>query len=324
VLLFLEEGHRTVAAADGREAFALAARGTFRPDLVVADYNLPLGLTGLQVAAALRATLHEAIPVIILTGDISSDTLREIARQGCHYFHKPVKATDLMRLTQNLLVPFRAMAPSKSRARVADESVAKLRSPTVFVVDDDAMVREAIGETLLKHGHAVQLSPSSEAFLEIYRPDQAGCVVVDGRLPGMSGLALIDWLKKDGAHLPAIMITGYGDIPMAVAAMKAGAVDFLEKPVRNSELLASIDRALARASSSNPSPSKDAATARIAALTIRQRQVMDQVVAGHANKEIAARLGISQRTVENHRAVVMKRTGTKSLPDLIRLVMQAG
>ncbi len=106
--------------------------------------------------------------------------------------------------------------------------------------------------------------------------------------------------------------------------MKAGAVDFLEKPVRHSELLASVDRAQTRASSSNNSPSNEAAVARLVERTGRERQVMDQVVAGHANKEIAARLGISQRTVENHRAAVMKRTRTKSLPDLIRLVMRAG
>jgi two-component system CheB/CheR fusion protein len=111
---------------------------------------------------------------------------------------------------------------------------------------------------------------------------------------------------------------------MAVAAMKAGAVDFLEKPVRPADLLASIDHALARGASPNRSPSEQAAGARLAGLTMRQRQVMDEVIAGHANKEIAARLGISQRTVENHRAAVMTRTKASSLPDLIRLVMHAG
>jgi two-component system CheB/CheR fusion protein len=324
VLLFQEEGHRTVAAADGREAFELAARGTLRPDIVVADYNLPFGLNGLQVATALRATLHDEIPVIILTGDISTDTLREIARQSCLYLHKPVKAIDLMRLTQSLLVPCRTKVASERRAQSDGVPVVKLHSPTVFVIDDDASVREAVGETLHERGHATQLCDSGEAFLDIYQRDQAGCLVVDARLPGMDGLALIGRLKKDRIHLPAIMITGHGDVPMAVAAMKAGAVDFLEKPVRHSELLASVDRALTRASSSTQSPSTDAAVARLAELTVRERQVMDQVVAGHANKEIAARLGISQRTVENHRAAVMKRTMTKSLPDLIRLVMRAG
>jgi two-component system, chemotaxis family, CheB/CheR fusion protein len=323
VLLFQEDGHRTVAAADGREAFALAARGTLRPDVLIADYNLPAGLTGLQVAAALRTTLHDEIPVIILTGDISSDTLREIARQGCLYLHKPVKAADLTRLTQSLMAP-RAPAPAaERRARAADAAVAKAPSPTVFVVEDDASVRETLGEALEQHGCAVQLCSSSEAFLSIYRRGQAGCLVVDARLPGMDGLALIARLKADGARLPAIMITGHGDVPMAVAAMQAGAVDFLEKPVRHKELLASIDRALAAASSPEQSLSSSIAAARLAELTVRERQVLDAVVAGHANKEIAARLGISQRTVENHRAAVMRRTKTKSLPDLIRLVMRA-
>jgi two-component system CheB/CheR fusion protein len=140
----------------------------------------------------------------------------------------------------------------------------------------------------------------------------------------MDGLALIGRLKGAGMRLPAIMITGHGDVPMAVAAMRAGAVDFLEKPVRPADLLVSIDRALARGSSPNRSPSEQAAGERLAGLTVRQQQVMDQVIAGHANKEIAARLGISQRTVENHRAAVMTRTKASSLPDLIRLVMHAG
>lgn len=323
-LLFQQEGHRTVAAASGREAFALAARGTLRPDVVIADYNLPVGLTGIQVATALRATLHDEIPVIILTGDISSETLREIAQQNCLYLHKPVKAADLTRLTQSLLAPSPAMPRLKGRASGPAAPAKDLRTATVFVIDDDASVREALGEVLAEHGHRAQAYASCEAFLAAFRHDQAGCLVVDARLPEMDGLALIRQLKQTGMRIPAIMITGHGDVPMAVAAMQAGAVDFLEKPVRPGEFLASVDRALARGLSSNQSPGKEDAVARLTKLTVRERQVMDQVIAGHANKEIAARLGISQRTVENHRAGVMKRTKTKSLPDLIRLVMQAG
>ena len=319
VLLFEQEGHRTVAAADGHEAFALAARGTLRPDVVVADYNLPLGLTGIQVAAALRATLHDEVPVVILTGDISSDTLREIAQQNCLYLHKPVKAADLTRLTESLMTPSRATG---SAGQVT--AAANAPGPTVFVIDDDASIRQAVGEMLQEHGYVVQTYASSEAFLATGQRDCAGCLVVDARLPEMDGLALIGRLKGAGMRLPAIMITGHGDVPMAVAAMRAGAVDFLEKPVRSADLLVSIDRALARGSSPNRSPSEQAAGERLAGLTVRQQQVMDQVIAGHANKEIAARLGISQRTVENHRAAVMTRTKASSLPDLIRLVMHAG
>ncbi|MEO3429603.1 response regulator [Pelagibius sp. CAU 1746] len=319
VLLFEQEGHRTVAAADGHEAFALAARGTLRPDVVVADYNLPLGLTGIHVATALRATLHDEVPVVILTGDISSDTLREISQQNCLYLHKPVKAADLTRLTQSLMTPSRATG----RAGTPTASATPPRA-TVFVVDDDESIRRTASEMLQEHGYDVRTYASSEAFLAICLRDCAGCLVVDARLPEMSGHALIGRLKEAGTRLPAIMITGHGDVPMAVAAMQAGAVDFLEKPVRHADLLASIDRALAQGSSPGRSPSGQAAGERLAGLTVRQQQVMDQVIAGHANKEIAARLGISQRTVENHRAAVMKRTKTKSLPELIRLVMHAG
>jgi len=319
VMLFELEGHRTVAAADGHEAFALAARGTLRPDVVVADYNLPLGLTGVQVATALRATLHVEVPVVILTGDISSDTLREIAQHNCFYLHKPVKAADLTRLTQSLMTPSRATDNAGQLTAVANS-----RRPTVFVIDDDASIRQAMSEMLQEHGYVVQTYASSEVFLKTGQRDCAGCMVVDARLPGMDGIALIGRLKEAGMHLPAIMITGHGDVPMAVAAMQAGAVDFLEKPVRPADLLTSIDRALVLGSSPGQSPSGQAAGKRLAGLTVRQQQVMDQVITGHANKEIAARLGISQRTVENHRAAVMKRTKATSLPDLIRHVMHAG
>jgi two-component system CheB/CheR fusion protein len=320
VLLFEQEGHRTVAAADGHEAFALAARGTLRPDVVVADYNLPLGLTGIQVVTALRATLHDEVPVVILTGDISSDTLREIAQQNCFYLHKPVKAADLTRLTQSLMTPSRTTG---SAGPVTAAGAANVPRPTVFVIDDDASIRQAVDEMLQEHGYVVQTYASSEAFLATSQRDCTGCLVVDARLPEMDGLALIGRLKGAGMRLPAIMITGHGDVPMAVAAMRAGAVDFLEKPVRPADLLVSIDRALARGSSPKRSLSEQAAGERLAGLTVRQQQVMDQVIAGHANKEIAARLGISQRTVENHRAAVMTRTKASSLPDLIRLVMHA-
>lgn len=319
VVLFEQEGHRTVAAADGHEAFALAARGTLRPDVVVADYNLPLGLTGIQVATALRATLHDEVPVIILTGDISSDTLREIAQQNCLYLHKPVKAADLTRLTGSLMASSRATGSAAQTTAAASAP-----GPTVFVIDDDASIRQSMGEMLQECGYVVQTYASSEAFLESCQRDITGCLVVDARLPKLNGLDLIGKMKEAGTQIPAIMITGHGDIPMAVEAMKAGAVDFLEKPVRPADLLTSIDRALVRASSPNRSPSAQAAGERLAGLTVRQQQVLDHVIAGQANKEIAAQLGISQRTVENHRAAVMKRTKATSLPDLIRLVMHAG
>jgi two-component system CheB/CheR fusion protein len=140
----------------------------------------------------------------------------------------------------------------------------------------------------------------------------------------MSGVELLERLHKDGHRLPAIMITGNADVPMAVKAMKAGALDFIEKPIGRQELIASIERALELSRDSGKLLElQDAASAHLASLTARQREVMDRVLAGEPSKNIAADLGISQRTVENHRAAIMKRTGSKSLPALARLALLA-
>ncbi len=163
-----------------------------------------------------------------------------------------------------------------------------------------------------------------EAFLEAYRPGREGCLLVDAYLPGMSGLELLQRLSGTGDRLPAIMITGNSDVHIAVQAMKAGASDFIEKPIGHGELLAGVERALEQSRDANKLAAwRQEATNHIADLTPRQRQIMDLVLAGLPSKNIAADLGISQRTVENHRAAIMKRTGTKSLPALARLAVAA-
>jgi two-component system CheB/CheR fusion protein len=144
-------------------------------------------------------------------------------------------------------------------------------------------------------------------------------------MQGMGGLALLERLKSEKDKLPAIMITGYGDVSTAVRAMKAGAVDFIEKPVDPDELIASIESALDRTQDSAKRSAWRASAAKsIADLTVREHMVMDRVLTGQASKNIAADLGISQRTVENHRASIMKKTGSKSIPALIRLALAAG
>jgi two-component system CheB/CheR fusion protein len=194
----------------------------------------------------------------------------------------------------------------------------------MFVVDDDGAVREAMRDLLRQDGRTVELFASSEAFLEAYRPGREGCLLVDARMPGMHGLQLLQRLKSEGAQLPAIMITGRGDVPMAVEAMKAGAVDFIEKPLGRNELFASIERAMEHSrDSAKFSVPQQVAAKRLAGLTVRQRQIMELVLAGHPSKNIAADLSISQRTVENHRAAVMKKTGSHSLSALIRLALAA-
>jgi two-component system CheB/CheR fusion protein len=196
------------------------------------------------------------------------------------------------------------------------------QAPTIFVVDDDSGVREAMRELLRKEGWAVEVYPSGEAFLEFYRPGRAGCLVVDARMPRMGGMELLERLKEEGGGPPAIMITGHADIRLAVRAMKAGAVSFLEKPVQYDELVATIERALdLTRNSAALAASREAAARRIASLTSREHQVLKLVVEGNPNKQIAYVLGISQRTVETHRATVMKKLGARSLSELVHLTI---
>jgi two-component system, chemotaxis family, CheB/CheR fusion protein len=321
-ILFDAEGHQTTAVASSNEVLALAVRGALPSDFViVADYNLPGDLTGVEVVARLRELQRREIPAVILTGDISTNTLRKIAEADCVHLSKPAEPETLTRQILTLLAM--KHQPKTENARGA---VASAGGPlaTVFVVDDDQILRDALQELLRERGHAAEVYASGEAFLAVDRPGRAGCLVVDAVMPGMGGIALLERLKTENHGMPAIMITGHGDVAMAVQAMKAGAADFLEKPIRPDELLASIERALERAQDSLKLTAwRKTAAERIARLTPREKDVMELVVQGRPNKIIAHDLGVSQRTVENHRAAVMKRTGVTSVPDLIRLVMAA-
>jgi len=317
-----DEGHRAATAPDGSAALDLVARGIVKPDLILADYNLPNGMNGLQVIAKLRERLHREVPAVILTGDISTDALRGIALQHCVQLNKPVKLQELTQVIQRLLPLAHAVvpAPAPRPAEVAGDT----GPPVIFVVDDDDKVRATVREVLEDDGRRVEDYATCEAFLADYRPGREACLVIDAYLPGMDGLELLRRLRDAGHHLPSIMITGNSDVPMAVQAMKAGAADFIEKPITRDELLASVERALEQArDSSKLSARQEDAAEHVAGLTPRQRQIMELVLAGHPSKNIAADLRISQRTVENHRASIMKKTGTKSLPALARLALVA-
>ncbi len=198
--------------------------------------------------------------------------------------------------------------------------------PTVYVVDDDAAVREALSALLSVKGYAVATFESAEAFLSGMPAaaadlKAAACLLVDLRMPGMSGLDLHRELNRRGIRLPVVVISGHGDIPMAVAALKAGVVDFLEKPFDTDVLLASIDEALQRASAPAASDLADLKD-RVARLTPREREVMALVAAGHSNKVVAHRLDIAVRTVEIHRARVMEKTGARNLSELVRMAIR--
>ena len=321
-LLLTEDGHRPICASDGASAVDLVARGAVRPDLVLADFNLPGGLDGLQLAAALRASLHSELPVIILTGDISTKTLRAVARQGCVHLNKPVKAKALSDIIQRLLPA--SLAAAHAREPPQDEAATGAVEPIVYVVDDDEQVRAGIRSVLEDDGRKVEDFADGEAFFAAYHPGRQACLLIDAYLPGMSGLELLRRLRDAGDTLPAIMITGSSDVPIAVEAMKAGASDFIEKPMGHAELLASVERALERSRDAGKLVAwRQDAAGHLARLTKRQREIMDRVLAGHPSKNIAADLGVSQRTVENHRAAIMKKTGAKSLPALARLAVAA-
>lgn len=196
---------------------------------------------------------------------------------------------------------------------------------TVFVVDDDDAVRDSLAMLLRSVGLQVEAFDSGIAFLERYRPDFTGCIVLDIRMPKMSGLEVQQRLRESGSRLPVIFITGHGDIPMAVQAIKEGAADFIQKPFRDQDLLDRIHSALAEDTRLRSADSQRSGLAACyASLTEREREVMGMVVAGKANKVIALDLNLSQRTVEIHRARVMEKMEARSLADLVKMAIDLG
>lgn len=194
---------------------------------------------------------------------------------------------------------------------------------TVFVVDDDSDVRDSLASLLTAANFKAETFESARAFLASDALGRPGCLVADVRMPDMDGLELQEELSKRKSKLAVIIITGHGDVPLAVRAMKAGAVDFLEKPFEEERLLSSIRRAFAQGyAMHSQAKAVEAVSQRIAQLTGREREVLSLVVAGRANKEIARALNISPRTVEIHRAHVMEKMEADSLAELVRLTMR--
>lgn len=193
---------------------------------------------------------------------------------------------------------------------------------TVFVVDDDQAVRDSLALLVQSVGLEVETFASARDFLDAYRPDRRGCLITDIRMPGMSGLELQEQLSADGYHIPVIVLTGFGDVPAAVRALKGGAVDFVEKPFNPQALLDLVQQAIVRDAEIREQAAHQARlTERMALLTPREQEVMELVVAGKANKVIAIDLSISERTVELHRARIMKKMRARSLAELMRMVL---
>ena len=195
-------------------------------------------------------------------------------------------------------------------------------NPVVHIVDDDEAVRRSLAFMLSSAGLAVRVYDSARAFLDGFDHVQRGCLITDVRMPEMTGIELLQRIGERAPFFPAIVITGHGDVPLAVEAMKAGAIDFIEKPFDEEAILAAVKTALEQ-TGDDEDGDLAAVTARLASLSERERQVLEGLVAGHPNKAIANGLGISPRTVEVYRANLMTKMEAKSLSELIRMAMLA-
>ena len=212
-----------------------------------------------------------------------------------------------------------------TRRPASPPAVVSAEAPIVFVVDDDPAVREAIRSLIASVGLRVETFKTAQEFLSTTRSDGPGCLVLDVRLPGLSGLDLQQELARTGLPIPIIFMTGHGDVPMSVQAMKAGAVEFLTKPFRDQQLLDAIRQAIDRDRLECRQRTEQAELCRRHhLLTPREREVMTRIVAGLLNKQIAAQLGISEITVKVHRAQVMQKMQADSLADLVRTAERLG
>lgn len=315
--VLVNDGHKVIAHSSAQTALNWASGDVAPPDLLLTDFDLPGRTSGLILAQDLPDVLGTTVPTIILTGDISSATQKSISTTPYQQVIKPVMPEVLLSQISNLLQTTRAV-----RARPMHQPDAT--KTTIYVIDDDPMIRETVRRLFQAEGWAVVTHPSAEDFLAQPRPVGVACLLVDHLLPGMDGVTMLAKLQAEHARIPAVMLTGHGDAAMAVAAMKAGASDLVEKPASAAELLASVRQAIKAGSDLRPqSDDRRAAQKRLSGLSPREREVLTMLLAGAPNKNIAADLGINQRTVENHRASVMRKSGATSLPALVRLVLAA-
>jgi FixJ family two-component response regulator len=196
------------------------------------------------------------------------------------------------------------------------------RGETVFIVDDDEAMRDSLTWLLEGNGYTVRAFSSAEQFLAAYDAGQTSCLILDVRMPGMSGPELQERLIAENIDIPIVFITGHGDVPMAVSTMKRGAIDFIEKPFDESELRALVERMLQKARTDQSAAREQrAAKDLLGKLTTREQQVLERIVAGRLNKQIADDLGISIKTVEAHRANIMEKLNVNTVADLLRLAL---
>ncbi|MBN8646488.1 MAG: response regulator [Caulobacterales bacterium] len=316
------QGFDAVAFKNGIDSYEWVTKTKIIPNLILADYNLSNYLNGVSSGERIRKFCKSQIPIIILTGDTSKETIHDVNIHNCLQLNKPVKHSDLINLiAQQLGVPI------KSRF-LQNTPIPKIMPKTnpnwIYIVDDDNNLRHAMRQTFENQSYNVADFENAESFLNSDFANMANCILIDAYLPNINGLEVLENLKNAKINIPTIMITGNADIAMSVKAMKAGAIDFLEKPIKSDDLLQFVELAIERSKDKNKlSEWQKNAASIIKGLTPRQLEVMNSVMAGKASKVIAYELGISQRTVENHRALIMRKTNAKSIPALARLVLAA-
>ncbi len=330
-MLLAASGYAVTAAGTGEEAIRLAEDGAGRPDLIIADHNLPGIVSGVEAAERIRGHLGR-IPGLILTGEASREKLGSYSELGLQWMQKPVKADDLLVRIRELIaggyVEGSAGGPAANgQTAAANDGLngapavgpSNTELTNVFIVEDDEGLRDAMATVLEAKGFHPRTFADAFDFLAAFKPERSCCVIIDIGLPGMNGLQLQQRLKSDGVEAPVIIVSGRGEVVLAVQAMRDGAADFLQKPVNDTMLIEAVGRALRRSEeSADGNAELDGIEAGIARLTPREREILVMVAAGLANKEVAARLRISQRTVENHRARVMQKMKARSLADLVR------
>ncbi len=343
-----DEGYDVHALSELGEMAAKLNAHSVEPSLIVADYRTVQALSSAGVIHELAGELWRRMPSIILTGDIPSEEQFEIDRLGLIQLKKPVQLESLCEVIRRLMprpmpvadrrgqpheiqpLTLSSVPPSPPSSlpqelyqdQPDNDQPANVDLPVICVVDDDEVVRDSAGIVFEDAGFDVRRYADGEAFLASLRPNQKICLLVDANLPGISGLDVLVRFRQQSPRAPAIMITGRSDVSMAVRAMKAGAFDFIEKPAYPENLLDSVRRAIAQPrDDSVVSPDRIAATEMMSRLTRREQEIMRKVLEGHPSKNIAMDLGISKRTVENHRAAIMKKTGSNSLPALARLAL---
>ncbi|MEK0081831.1 response regulator [Benzoatithermus flavus] len=319
------EGYAVTAVAGGREALALVEQGICRPGLVIADQNLPGDLSGVETVRRLRRLLGSRhLPALIVTGDVLPEHLAAIRLAALPYLTKPVDPNELQIVIRSLIGRSAGTAAIRAAVpRSRSESTIRSIGPSVFIVEDHPAQARSLRNLLAMAGHPAAIFASAEEFLRAYRPGTPACLIVDIHLPGMSGLELQRELTRRGDGPPCIFITGRGELAQVVQAMREGAADFLIKPVGGEELLASVNRALEHVRSPETVDTLEAADP-LSRLTAREREVVELVAAGLPNKEVAYRLGISQRTVEGHRARAMHKLEIRTLAELVRLLLASG